>query len=337
MRIAALLLVFVAVAPGTAALAEESAPLQSASLGELSASTSQQLSASVVPRHDSTLAAEIAAVVAAVEVEVGARVEPGAVLLRLDARDATLQRDQVQAQRQAAAARADLAGRRRQRGEELAPQGHISADELLALRAADAAAEADLALAEAALALAKRQLDKTVLRAPFAGEVLARQAQVGAMASPGQPLLRLIGVDGEVEAALPAELAARFERGSGYRFHYAGRDYPLTLARLGGVVDPSARTRIARLQFVDAAAPPGSSGQLRWREPGHAVPAELLVERDGRLGVFLVDAGVARFHALPEALPGRGASVDLPSTTRIVIRGQQSLQDGMAVAADGTP
>lgn len=306
-------------------------------LQDAAAPAPQAIAAIVVPRHDSLLAAEVAAVVAAVEVEVGDRVERGDVLLRLDARDATLQRDQAQAQRQAAAARADLASRRRQRGEELAPQGHIAADELLALRSADAAAEADLALAEAALALAKRQLDKTVLRAPFSGEVLARHAQVGAMASPGQALLRLVGSDGEVEAALPAELAAGFEAGSSYVFDYAGRDYPLTVARVGGVVNPSARTRIARLQFTAAAAPSGSSGQLRWREPGFALPAELLVERGGHLGVFLVDNGVARFHALPGALPGRGAALDLPASSRVVTAGQQSLQDGMPVAADGTP
>lgn len=332
MRIAALLLV--ATALSTPVTAEESPRLQRASLGQLAAPAPQQLSAVVVPRHDSTLAAELSAVIAAIEVDVGARVEHGDVLLRLDARDATLQHDQARAQRQAAAARAELASRRRQRGEELAPQGHISADELLALRSSDAAAEADLAVADAALALARRQLDKSVVRAPFSGEVLVRHAQVGAMASPGQPLLRLIGSEGEVEAALPAELAAGFESGSGYLFQYAGRDYPLALARLGGVVDPSARTRIARLRFVGDPAPPGSSGLLRWNASGHAVPAELLVERGGRLGVFVVEGGSARFFAVEGAQSGRAAQVSLPADTVIVTSGQQSLQDGMPVATE---
>jgi len=336
MRIVALLLAVAAIASEPVAAAP-SATLETRLLGELAAPASPPLAASVVPRHDSTLAAEIAAVVASIEVDVGERVERGSLLLQLDARDTTLQRDQAQAQRRAAAARAELASLRRERGETLAPQGHLSADELLALRSADAAAAADLALADAALALARRQLEKTALRAPFSGEVLARHAQVGAMASPGQPLLRLVGTEREVEVALPTQLAAAFEAGSGYVFHDGGRTYPLALARLGGVVDPGARTRVARLRFVAEAAPPGSSGTLHWTSPGFSVPAELLVQRDGRLGVFLVDAGSARFHALPEALPGRAATVALPGDTRIVTRGQQALQEGMAVTIDGAP
>jgi multidrug efflux pump subunit AcrA (membrane-fusion protein) len=177
-----------------------------------------------------------------------------------------------------------------------------------------------------------------VLRAPFDGEVLARHAQVGAMASPGQPLLRLVDDAGrEVEARVPEELAASLAEAGTLQFSAAGRAWPLAIARFGSAVDPASRARTLRLRFTAEAAPAGSSGLLRWTSPGFRLPAELLVEREGRLGVFLLVDGQARFTSLPGALPGRSAVLTLPAATRVVTRGQQSLQDGAAVADGGAP
>jgi hypothetical protein len=58
------------------------------------------------------------------------------------------------------------------------------------------------------------------------------------------------------------------------------------------------------------------------------VPPELVVRRAGRLGLFVDDAGTARFHALSEAQEGRPARVDLPGSSRVVVSGQLALKDG---------
>jgi hypothetical protein len=84
----------------------------------------------------------------------------------------------------------------------------------------------------------------------------------------------------------------------------------------------------ARLRFTGAAAAPGASGRIAWRDGDAHVAPELVVRRAGRLGVFVDDAGTARFHALPEAQEGRPARVDLPPNARLVVQGQLALKDG---------
>ena len=74
-----------------------------------------------------------------------------------------------------------------------------------------------------------------------------------------------------------------------------GERYPLRLRRLPPVVDSRTRTRQARLEFTGAQAPAGSAGRLRWEAQAAYLPPELLVRRDGGLGVFLLDDG---FHWL---------------------------------------
>jgi len=63
------------------------------------------------------------------------------------------------------------------------------------------------------------------------------------------------------------------------------------------------------------------------------VPAEFVVRREGKLGVFLDERGLARFHTLAEAQEGRPAPADLAPGTRIVVAGQLALIDGQPLAA----
>ena len=61
------------------------------------------------------------------------------------------------------------------------------------------------------------------------------------------------------------------------------------------------------------------------------LPAELLVRRDGTLGVFTVEDGTARFRPVPAAQEGQPVALDLPPGTRIVDEGRERLGDGEAV------
>jgi hypothetical protein len=68
-----------------------------------------------------------------------------------------------------------------------------------------------------------------------------------------------------------------------------------------------------------------------WREAQPHLPAELLVQRAGRLGVFVAEGGKARFHPLPQAQEGRPAPLDLPPEARIATQGRHAVQDGQAL------
>lgn len=309
-----------------------SAALELRPAAELALPDRHTASATVLAPNDAVISAEVAAAVAQVHVDAGRRVEAGDLLLALDERDARLALAQAEAQRQAAQARLTLAEQRALRGRELREGNHISADELLALETGLQAAQADLALAAAGRDIAARQLDKCRVRAPFSGVVLERMAQVGALAAPGTPLLRLVSdAAPEVEAQIAPESAADLEAGRELRFEAQGRSHALRLLALSPLLERSARTRLARFAFEAGAAPAGSTGSVSWVGPSLLLPAELMVKRNGRLGAFIDAGGQARFVEAPGAQEGRPFRLAIDPATRVVSRGQQGLNAGDAL------
>jgi RND family efflux transporter MFP subunit len=152
----------------------------------------------VVARRQATVSSKITGKVVAVLIEEGQRVEAGEVIARLD--DANVRAQVAQAAAQVEQQRANRAAARvaldnatptfaRQQAQFAA--SFISAqtfDEAKArYDAAQAAldvAEHSLEVAEASLAVMQRNLDDTVVRAPFGGIVTVKAAQEGEMVSP---------------------------------------------------------------------------------------------------------------------------------------------------------
>jgi RND family efflux transporter MFP subunit len=292
--------------------------------------------ASVIAPNDSRIAAEVTAKVARVHAEVGGTVKAGQLLLELDAADYRLALAQADAQVTAARARVALAEQRQQQAITLRKKQFVSDDAVLELKTGVQAAEADLAVAQAQRAVAERNVEKCRITAPFAGAVLERQAQVGAMATPGAALLRLVDLaPPEIEGQVQAIQADELPRASEIAFETQGKPYPARFLRLSPVVDVAARTRVARLAFTGRAPPAGSSGTLRWVTPGALLPPELLVKREPGLGAFVVESGRARFVPAPAAQEGRPFAVALPPETPMVVRGQQGLTDGQPVTVAG--
>jgi RND family efflux transporter MFP subunit len=289
--------------------------------------------ASVIAPNDSRIAAEVTAKVARIHAEVGGTVKAGQLLLELDAADYRLALAQADAQVTAARARVALAEQRLQQALTLIKKQFVSDDAVLELKTGVQAAEADLDVAHAQRAVAARNVEKCRIVAPFAGVVLERQAQVGAMAAPGAALLRLVDLaPPEIEAQAQADQADALPRATEITFDNQGKPYPARLLRLSPVVDVAARTRVARLAFTGRAVPPaGSSGTLRWLTPDLLLPPELLVKRDQELGAFVVESGRARFVPAPTAQEGRPFAIALPPETPVVVRGQQGLNNGQPV------
>lgn len=303
-------------------------------LSELAEPAIGQASAQVLSPNDSVVAAEIAATVAAVKADVGATVARGQLLVELDASDARLLLAQADAQVAAARANFEMATQRLARAQQLRDKQFASADDLLARSTEEQAAKAELAVREAARRIAARTVEKTRILAPFDGVVVERHAQVGALAAAGTPLLRLVDLaPPEVEVALQSADARGIAQADGLAFESQGRSWPLRLARLSPVADRSSRAQVARFAFVDAPAPAGLSGVLRWRGPQRMLPPELMVRRGDQLGAFAVEDGRARFVAASAAQEGRSFALDLPGSTQIVVKGQQGLVSGQAIAA----
>lgn len=293
--------------------------------------------AQVLPRNESRLAAEVSGTLRRWTADVGATVKRGAVLAQIDPSDYELALQRAEAAQASARARLQLAEAQLQRSRELVAQGFFS-QEALAVRETEVAlARADADAAQAQRSTAQRQLDKTQLRAPFDGSVVQRLAQTGEAVAPGS-LLYVLAESGysEVSAALSTPDAASLRQGRDWRFEPQNNPdrHALKLLRIAPNLDAAARTQAARLGFSAAAGegttlpPPGTLGVLRWTESVPHIPAALVVRRNGALGVFVDNAGEARFSPLPGAQEARAVPTRLPATTRVVVQGQATLQDG---------
>jgi len=353
-------------------------------LAELAIYPERSAPAAVIGRDEARISAEVAATILALPVEVGQRVRKGAMIARLDPRDAELALERAAAALAQAEAHHAQAQAQLERARTLREKNFYSAEALTLRETGLAVAAADLRAARAQRDTARRHLDKHTLAAPFDAIVRARPGQTGELATPGMPLLTLVSADAlELSArlqprdadslavapaptnvppharntrslpptggasawggpaptnvppharntrSLPPTGGASAWGGPAPTFVTSDASYEMKLLRISPALDRDTRSREARLAFVDAPPPVGSEGRLRWRETQAHVPAELLVRRDERLGVFVAPAGIARFHVLEHAQEGRPAAIDLPGDTPVVVQGRHALRDGM--------
>jgi RND family efflux transporter MFP subunit len=152
----------------------------------------------VVARRAATVSSKVTGKVAEVLIEEGQHVAAGQVMARLD--DSNARATLAQSEAQAAAAQASLASAQLnfdQAGPKIARQQHLhtagyASDTAVedARNAVDSARSAidlarrQVAVAQAGRDMARRNLDDTIIRAPFAGVVTVKAAQPGEMVSP---------------------------------------------------------------------------------------------------------------------------------------------------------
>ncbi len=294
----------------------------------------REASAAAVSLNESRISAEVTARVTALPAPIGAVVPKGEVVARLDPADYELALRKGEAEVQAAQARLALAESQLKRAKDLQAKSFISAEALNQRETELQVARSDLALARASLEQARLNLSKTIIRSPYRAVVLERPGQVGELATPGTPLLRLLDADRiEVTADVQARDRDSLAGAREIAFVTDGGRYPLRLARISPAVKREARTVEARLEFTGAKASPGASGRIVWRDDRPHLPAELVVKRGGRLGVFVANSGTARFVPLPDAQEGRAAVADLAPATLVIVEGRHRADDGKPIAA----
>jgi len=168
-------------------------------------------------RRRARLSPGTSGVVTELLVDRGARVRRGDVLLRLDAATQSAQLELAQRAQQVAEAEqsraciaADRARRELERNQQLSSEGLVSVDVLDGLESASqmAAAECDVARAEvlrtqAAVDVARAELDKTALHAPFDAVIAEVPVELGEWTTPSVPLLAAPDV---VEAIDPGSI-----------------------------------------------------------------------------------------------------------------------------------
>lgn len=322
-------------------------PVSASPLSELIYQPQREAPAQVIALEDSRISAEISAVVTTLTADVGATVTQADVLAELDCSDYDLQAQELSTQQQGTQARLQFAESQLQRARSLQKQRTVS-EELVDQRQSERdALRAELARLAAGLARVERSRQRCKLQAPFAGTVLERFVSKGEYVTPGTPIFRLLAdTELEVAAQIPSTDLQDLTQAQQLWLRTPVDSYPLRLRVVLPFVDSAAQTQTVRLRFSAATAPAGSAGRLVWQLGPH-LPANLLVQRDKQLGLFLAINGRATFQPLPAAKEGRPAAIrlrgtapsahkpaetaDVPSlapATLIITDGAQSLRDG---------
>jgi membrane fusion protein, multidrug efflux system len=278
--------------------------------------------------RSTTIAALISGTVAEIRVGLGSSVRAGEVLMRLSARE-------VDARVEQARAMSVLAKPERDRAVTLWNRGAISAAQY-------DAALSQWSIAEARQAEATAIANHTVIRAPFAGVVTAKLANVGDAAMPGQALLVLEAPGAfRFEARAPETDAARgLAIGASVPVRLDGfdRDIEGTIAELQPASDEATRTRLVKIDLpMTQGLRSGRFGRLLLATGASAavsVPADAVVRRGQLEGVFVVDSGTARLRLVRSARQRDGRleiASGLSGHENVVLAGAADLVDGQRV------
>jgi RND family efflux transporter MFP subunit len=229
----------------------------------------------VRPRTQSTLIPEVSGMVVEISPSLreGDFFEAGEVLLRIDPRN--YESAVVIALGEVAKARAAVAeeeARAAQAVEDWRRLGRAGeAPDLVARRPYVAETQARLAAAEAAVARARHDVERTRLTAPYAGCVLRKLVDVGQVVTPGTQLAQIYSIDvAEVDLPLTNRdlgfldlpESYRGEKGSDgdppgpavvLRTDYGGREFRWdgTVVRAAGAIDESSRQLYVTVQVKD--------------------------------------------------------------------------------------
>jgi RND family efflux transporter MFP subunit len=318
---------------GQTAVAEPEAVLVEAkAFSSLSIYPQRRSSAVVVPRNESQLSAQVLARVLDIKIQVGDVVAKGTPLVYLDSKDYQLALEHELAIAEALKAKIELARYEHQRAKTLIVQ-HAVPEELLKQRETELVVLlAENSAQEVAVQQAQRNIEKCIVRSPYNAVVVQKLAHLGELAASGTPLLRIVDVEqNEVSAKIQSHQVEALKQADSALFIVRANEYPVRLRTVTEAVDTRERTQEVRFTFTKQQALPGSAGELVWTSAAPHLPAEYIARRNGALGVFVIDAGKARFIELVDAEEGRPALVSLADNQQVITKGRYRLQPGDAV------
>jgi len=205
---------------------------------------------SIQPERRADLRAEIQAVVLQVLKENGDAVKRGELLLRLDdtaIRDALAS---AQASERSAQQALDQAQRQLERMKTLRASGMASAQALDDAEGRRNSAQSDVEAAKARLVLARQQLQRTEVRAPFDGIVSDRKASAGDSAQVGKELLKVIDpASMRFEGLVSSDQVGSVKAGQSVTFRvngYGDEDFAGRVRR----VNPAANTTTRQVEVL---------------------------------------------------------------------------------------
>lgn len=299
----------------------------------------------VSPRRESQLGFAGGGRIAAINADIGDRVQEGQPLASLDTRSLRAQLNSANAMVAEARAALALAETTVDRQITLLEKGHVSSQRVDEARAQANSARARIDAAKANADTLRVQIDLAQIKAPFSGTITARMADEGAIANPGAPLFALVENDVlEARIGLTAALADTLEVGGLYDLISDQGAVPAKLRSMTGVIDANNRTVTTLFDIMDPTAVSagavvrlGMSREIN--EPGLWLPVSALTEAERGLwsiyvaqrqgGDWIAEPGIVEIiHQDGDRVYVRGA---MSKGDRVIIDGLQRITPGQPV------
>ncbi len=306
------------------------------------------LSGSVESRIHSLVACEVAGLVEELLAREGDTVGKGQPLARLRTTTLELRREAAQAQLKEAQARLKLSERNRDRAQELFDAKVVSRQQY-----DDAVTEFNAwqGRVESLTADIKRindDIERSTIRAPFAGSVTAERTQMGEWLAVGAPVVEMLSLDEiEIRVEVPEQYFRNLNPGAQATVTFESLRGFTTTGRVSAIVpraDPQARTfplkvrignregRIGVGMLAQVSFPAGESYRAT------VVPKDAVIRRGPQEYVYLMNGD--NTVKLVEVKTGEGVGSwvevrgELRAGQKVVTRGNERLRPGQAVQGE---
>lgn len=325
--------------------AEEIRPVRAMVATAGRASVQDEFSGEVRARIESRLGFRVGGKLIERKVDVGAVVEKGQVLARLDPQDLQLAQAQTAATVNAAQSNRDLAQAELKRYQDLRAKNFVSQALLDAKQAAFLAAQSSLDQALAAMRSQSNQTGYAVLIADTSGVVTAVEAEAGHVVAAGSPVVRIAQTkEKEVVIGVPEDRVDALRQTSDVRVRtwaQPDRVFDAIVREVSPVADPATRTYTFRVAVPDAPEDLrlGMTAYVTFSATNPnsliSIPMTALVQDKSSTAVWIVENGAVRM--IPVAIAGASGNEILianglmPGQT-VVTAGVHMLKPGQKVS-----
>ena len=304
-----------------------------------------EMQGALFPREHAVMSSEVEGAVAQVAADFGDKVAAGQVMLKINPREYELRVETAQAALDQARARLANSTARYNRALALKQAGTISAEQFDQIASQLRVDQADTESADKTLAMARKKLGDTEIKAPFSGSVQKRMVSLGEYVSPGKELYELIATDPiKLRCPMPERFVPLARVGMPVKLAIdadPAASYTGKITRIAPALDESSRTLLIEAEVANpgGALKPGFFAHVVM-DLGHDralfVPSIAVLRYAGVARVFIVDGGVVHAREVTTgSVVGDQTEITagLKEGEHVAVSDVDRLADGTAVIA----